>query len=81
MSIIENRVSPFEAVRADAERYRKLRRWMTSNVKEGWSEVEQLAAIGVYMGWDEMDKNLDALPVCNVGLNEIRNAYEIVEHE
>jgi hypothetical protein len=52
----------------DAERYKKLRRWMSSNVKEGWTEVENLGAIAAYMGWDEMDKALDGLPMCTVGL-------------
>lgn len=71
MSIIEQRESPFEAVRADAERYRKLRRWMSSNVKEGWNEVEQLGAIGAYLDWDTFDAQLDSLPDCNVGLCEV----------
>lgn len=73
MSIIEKRESPFEAVRRDAERYRKLRRWMSSNVKEGWDEVTMLGAIGAYLDWDTFDTQLDSLPVCNVGLCEMSN--------
>lgn len=52
----------------DAERYRKLRRWMSSNVAEGWTQVEQLAAIACYVSWDAFDESLDALPECNFGL-------------
>jgi hypothetical protein len=52
----------------DAERYRKLRRWMGSNVPEGWQEVEKLAAISCYMGDDEFDASLDGMLICNVGL-------------
>lgn len=59
--------------RLDAERYRKLRRWMSSNVAEGWDEVTKLAAIAVYVSWDAFDAELDRLPVCNVGLCEVRD--------
>ncbi len=52
----------------DAARYRKLRQWMSSNVKEGWQEVENLAAIACYVDWEHFDMSLDALPECNVGL-------------
>lgn len=52
----------------DAARYRKLRRWMSSNVPEGWDEVEKLGAIACYMGWPDFDAALDTLPECNVGL-------------
>ena len=55
-------------VATDAERYCKLRRWMSSNVAEGWREVENLAAIACYVDWEHFDKALDALPECNVGL-------------
>lgn len=54
-----------------SERYEKLRRWMSSNVAEGWSEVEKLAAAACYVGWDAFDTQLDSLPVCNVGLCEV----------
>lgn len=54
----------------DALRYRKLRNWMSSNVKEGWQQVEQLASVAVYVDWDEFDHCLDAMPKCNVGLCE-----------
>lgn len=54
----------------DDERYRKLRRWMSSNVAEGWTEVERLAAIACYVDWDAFDQYLDDLPECNVGLCE-----------
>lgn len=60
-----------ESIDPDGDRYRKLRRWMSSNRKEGWTEVEQLAAIAVYLGWDDFDKALDGLPECNIGLCEI----------
>lgn len=52
----------------DSDRYEKLRRWMTSNVDEGWSEVCNLAAVGCYLGWDEFDKYLDQMPECDLGL-------------
>ncbi|RQU14208.1 hypothetical protein DF152_17240 [Burkholderia cenocepacia] len=57
-------------VRANAGRYEKLRRWMSSNVAEGWREVENLAAIACYVDWSAFDAALDGLPVCNVGLCE-----------
>ena len=52
----------------NAARYEKLRRWMASNVQEGWKEVENLAAIACYAGFSEFDQALDALPECSVGL-------------
>jgi len=52
----------------DAARYRKLRRWMSSNVTEGWTQVEQLAAIACYVDWSAFDEALDALPECTHGL-------------
>jgi hypothetical protein len=58
--------------RLDAARYRKLRGWMSSNVKDGWSEVEKLSAIACYLSWDDFDASLDGLPECNVGLMEKR---------
>ena len=69
--IIEQRESPFEVVRANAQRYEKLRRWMSSNVREGWNEVVQLGAIGAYLDWDTFDAQLDSLPDCNVGLCKV----------
>jgi len=63
----------------NAARYRKLRAWMSSNVQEGWSEVEKLAAIAAYLSWDDMDKALDALPECNVGLCHTRPEPRILE--
>ncbi len=54
----------------DAERYLKLKKWMSSNVREGWEEVENLGGIACYAGFDEFDAYLDALPDCNVGLCE-----------
>jgi len=54
--------------RTNASRYRKLRGWMSSNVQEGWQQVEQLAAIACYVDWDTFDLALDDLPECNVGL-------------
>lgn len=73
MSIIEKRESPFEAVRRDAERYRKLRAWMSAGVQESWDEVSRLAGVGMYLSWDDFDSELDRLPVCNVGLCEVSN--------
>jgi len=52
----------------DARRYRKLRRWMSSNVPEGLTQVEQLAAIACYIDWDAFDEVLDELPECEYGL-------------
>jgi hypothetical protein len=52
----------------DAMRYRKLRRWMSSNVQEGWEEVERCGAVAAWMSWDDMDEYLDALPECTFGL-------------
>lgn len=54
----------------DAARYRKLRGWMSSNVPEGWSEVERVGAVAAWMSWEDADQYLDALPMCNVGLME-----------
>lgn len=53
---------------ADAARYVKLRGWMSSNVPEGWSEVERLGALAAWESWDAMDAYLDSLPECSVGL-------------
>lgn len=55
----------------NAGRYEKLRRWMSSNVADGWSEIEKLAALACYVGWDAFDNQLDALPVCNFGLCQV----------
>lgn len=57
-----------------ARHYAKLRRWMTSNVKEGWSEVERIAAVGCYLGWHDFDQYLDSLPECNLGLCSITSS-------
>lgn len=57
-----------EADKRDAERYRKLRRWMGSNVPEGWGKVEELGAVCAFQGFAAMDFVLDSLPECNVGL-------------
>lgn len=53
----------------DAARFRKLLRWMSSNVKEGWDEVQRLAGVATYVDWEEARAYLDALPECNVGLS------------
>ena len=65
---LEAEIAGHTAQEADAARYRKLRNWMSSNVKEGWSEVESLGAVACYMDWDTFDKHLDDLPECNFGL-------------
>lgn len=54
--------------RVNAARYKKLRRWMSSNVQEGWTVVEQLGAVASWQGWNEMDQYLDTLPECEHGL-------------
>jgi len=51
----------------NAERYLKLRRWMSSNVPEGWDTVEQLGAVAAWLSWSDFDQMLDNLPECNVG--------------
>lgn len=55
----------------NAKRYYKLRRWMSSNVPEGWCEVKKLAAIACYTSWEDFDAALDVLPECNVGLCQV----------
>ena len=52
----------------NADRYERLRGWMSSNVPEGWDQVKQLAAIACYIDWDTFDTTLDLMGVCNVGL-------------
>jgi hypothetical protein len=52
----------------DAARYQKLRGWMSSNVPEGWIEVERMGALCAWESWDAMDAYLDSLPNCAVGL-------------
>ncbi len=52
----------------DAARYRKLQGWMSSNVPEGWREVENMAALCAWQDWAAMDAYLDTLGECNVGL-------------
>jgi hypothetical protein len=54
--------------RVNAARYKKLRRWMSSNVQEGWTEVEHLGGIASWQGWNDMDQYLDTLPECEHGL-------------
>lgn len=60
-----------EQDRIDAERYRKLRLWMTLNAEPTWNEVCRLAAVGCYMGTDDFDHYLDDMidhrPVPQVG--------------
>jgi hypothetical protein len=56
---------------ADAQRYYKLRKWLGSNVPEGWRKVDHLAAVACYADWDEFDKYLDSMPEYNVGLCEV----------
>ena len=54
--------------RINANRYIKLRRWMSSNVPEGWQEVERMGAVASWQSLDDMDQYLDTLPECTVGL-------------
>lgn len=60
----------------NAQRYEKLRYWMSSNVKEGWDEVEKLGAIAAYLSLEDFDKYLDSLPECNFGLCEIKESNQ-----
>lgn len=62
--------SPVDPVadRINAARYYRLRGWMSSNVPEGWERVENLGAIACYVDWNNFDRYLDDLGVCNVGL-------------
>lgn len=71
--LVSQQRAEIERLKLNVERYEKLRRWMTSNVKEGWDEVIQLGAVGVYLSWDDFDMYLDNLPVCNLGLCEEAN--------
>lgn len=57
-----------EQTKIDAARYRKLQMWMSSNVIEGWSVVEQLGAVAAWEGLYAMDDYLDSLDECDVGL-------------
>lgn len=59
-----------EAMRADTDRFQKLLLWMSSNVPEGWSEVERLGAICAYVSLEDACAYLDNLSECNVGLCE-----------
>jgi len=54
----------------DALRYYKLRRYMGSNVEDGWKIVEQLGGVCAWLGFDNMDEYLDSLPECSVGMCE-----------
>ena len=58
----------FAVLTLNSDRYKKLRGWMACNVPEGWSKVQNLAAVAAYVSNDDMDKELDALPECNIGL-------------
>ena len=57
-----------EQVLADAERFKKLLGWMSSNVTEGWNEVCRVSAVATYVSHDEARAYLDDLPQCSVGL-------------
>lgn len=59
---------PLRDVERNAGRYLKLRGWMSSNVPEGWREVENMGAVASWQSWEDMDGYLDALPQCRVGL-------------
>ena len=65
---LREKAAEADELRKDAERYRKLRGWMSSNVKEGWGRVTDLSAVFCYVSWQEGDSYLDNLPECNVGL-------------
>lgn len=55
-------------VKRDAARYRKLQGWMSSNVPEGWQEVERMAALCAWQSQEDMDSYLDSLGECQLGL-------------
>ncbi|MRT30776.1 hypothetical protein [Herbaspirillum sp. CAH-3] len=65
-------LNELESTKQNSIRYVKLRRWMGSNVDEGWKAVEHLGAVCAWMGWDEMDAMLDDMPECNFGLSRSR---------
>ena len=73
MESINYAIEMLPEVDPDAERYRKLRRWMSSGIQVGWDEVAKLGAIATYLGWDDFDAELDRLPVCNIGLCEVQS--------
>ena len=68
LAALREKAAEADDLRKDAERYRKLRGWMSSNVKEGWGRVTDLSAVFCYVSWQEGDSYLDNLPECNVGL-------------
>lgn len=68
LATLREKAAMVDELRKDAERYRKLRGWMSSNVKEGWGRVTDLSAVFCYVSWQEGDSYLDNLPECNVGL-------------
>ena len=68
LATLREKAAEADELRKDAERYRKLRGWMSSNVKEGWGRVTDLSAVFCYVSWQEGDSYLDNLPECNVGL-------------
>jgi hypothetical protein len=72
LDIVEAQAKQIDALQADAERYRKLQCWMSSNVLEGWEKVEQLGALAAWDGHDAMTQELDSLPECNVGYHAAR---------
>ena len=57
-----------DALRKDAERFRKLRGWMSSKALEDWYRVTELSGVFCYVSWEAGDSFLDGLPECNVGL-------------
>lgn len=65
-----------EQTKIDAARYRKLQMWMSSNVIEGWSVVEQLGAVAAWEGLYAMDDHLDSLGACDVGLCKRQSTIE-----
>lgn len=69
--LVAQQRAEIERLKVNAQRYEKLRRWMSSNVAEGWDEVVKLGAVGAYVDWNTFDAQLDSLPVCNVGLCEV----------
>lgn len=58
----------FAGLTRNSDRYKKLRGWMSCNVPEGWQKVQNLAAVGAYVSFEDMDKEVDALPECTIGL-------------
>ena len=68
LASLREKAAEADELRKDAERYRKLRGWMSSKAKEDWYRVTELSGVFCYVSWEAGDSFLDGLPECNVGL-------------